>query len=114
MSSLITRQPAFSSVNRRLNEKPSLVKKSIDRPRSFTGRLTKIFVDMGRLISLAPDCYPLPVPVGAGPKRSVRRAVGGLGLGYLGGLGLGHLGGFGLRPYHGHRNDDGGDDERGA
>src|SRR6266496_5242363 len=52
MSSLITRQPAFSSVNCGSNEKPSLVKKSIDLPRSFTGRLTKIFVDMARLFPL--------------------------------------------------------------
>ena len=37
MSSLMTRQPAFSSVNCGLNEKPSSVKKSIDLSRSFTG-----------------------------------------------------------------------------
>lgn len=52
MSSLMIMQVAFASVNCALNEKPSSVKKSIDLPRSFTGRLTKIFVDIDFLISV--------------------------------------------------------------
>jgi hypothetical protein len=40
MLSAITRQAAFASVNRGLNEKPRAVKKAFERSRSLTGRLT--------------------------------------------------------------------------
>ena len=44
MSSLTIMQVAVSSVNRGSKANPSLVKKSMDRFRSLTGRLTKILV----------------------------------------------------------------------
>src|SRR6266536_1685015 len=69
MSSLITRQAAFSSVNCALNEKPSAVKKSMERLRSRTGRLTKILVDMPLLESVGS-----PVRTVAGPET--HRQVG--------------------------------------
>src|SRR6266498_5811804 len=69
MSSLITRQAAFSSVNCALNEKPSPVKKSMERLRSRTGRLTKILVDMPLLESVGS-----PVRTVAGPET--HRQVG--------------------------------------
>src|SRR5215813_352837 len=48
-------QAALSSVNCRLNSKPSFAKNSIDRFRSRTGRLTKILRSMGS------SCYgPMP------------------------------------------------------
>src|SRR6187455_1772286 len=46
MSSEITMQAAFASENFGLNVKPSLLKNAFERSRSFTGRLTKILVDM--------------------------------------------------------------------
>jgi hypothetical protein len=51
-SSLTTIRVAFSSVNCSSNEKPSRRKNSIARGRSFTGRLTNVFMGMVGTLSL--------------------------------------------------------------
>jgi hypothetical protein len=63
MSALIIMQAAVSSVNWALNVKRSLLKKSIDFFRSFTGRLTKIFRVM---------CSPLEI-IGTPSQQYVER-----------------------------------------
>ena len=50
-------QAAFASLNLGLKVKPSLPKNAFDLSRSFTGRLTKIFVDMATSPSLFLVCW---------------------------------------------------------
>src|SRR5262245_54201118 len=53
-SSFTIMQPALSSVNCGLNWKPSLVKKSIDRFKSWTAKLTNIFRELFACIVISP------------------------------------------------------------
>src|SRR5258707_15168944 len=68
-------QAAFSSVNCRLNSNPSLLKNSIDRFRSRTGKLTKIFLLCAMTCSLRREfcTYRLPDVVEIiGPRLGAR------------------------------------------
>src|SRR6266545_6287807 len=78
MSSLMTRHSLFSPESCGLSEKPSLMKKSVDLPRSFTGMLTQIFVDISRLIPLVALSSHYGSSRGSSPRTSVRGHEDGL------------------------------------